>query len=94
MAGPASDRLVSSLTVKVAGRVLTGASLTAVTLKVMVLGEASVFWPPLAVPPLSMTWKVNDARPLPVPLAGGCQVRVPRLAAAMIWPAVTALAPR
>ena len=39
----------------------TGASLTAVTLTVRVLGEASRSTPPLAVPPSSWTWKVKEA---------------------------------
>ena len=39
----------------------TGASLTAVTLKVRVLGEASRSMPPLAMPPSSCTWKVKLA---------------------------------
>ena len=38
-----------------------GASLTAVTLTVRVLGEASRSTPPLAVPPSSWTWKVKLA---------------------------------
>ena len=38
-----------------------GGSFTAATLKAMVLAVASVSTPPLAVPPLSRTWKVNAA---------------------------------
>ena len=38
-----------------------GGSLTGVTLSVIVLGVASRFLPPLAVPPLSCTWKVKLA---------------------------------
>ena len=45
----------------VAGTELTGASLTAVTLNVNVLAEASRSTPLLAVPPVSWTWKVNEA---------------------------------
>ena len=41
------------------GRLEVGASLTAVTLTVIVLGVASRLTPPLAVPPLSRTWKVK-----------------------------------
>jgi hypothetical protein len=39
----------------------TGTSFTAVTLSVMVLALASVLMPPLAVPPLSVTWNVKEA---------------------------------
>ena len=38
-----------------------GASLTAVTLMVIVLGDWSRSTPPLAVPPSSCTWKVKLA---------------------------------
>ena len=38
-----------------------GASLTAVTSKVMVLADASVSMPPLAVPPSSLTLQAKDA---------------------------------
>ena len=38
-----------------------GASLTAVTFTVMVLGEASRLTPPLAAPPSSLTWNVKEA---------------------------------
>ncbi len=51
--------LTSSVPDCAPGTTLTGASLTAVTLKVMVLGLWSVSTPPLAVPPLSCTWKVK-----------------------------------
>ena len=38
-----------------------GASFTAVTLMVSVLADGSRSTPPFAVPPLSCTWKVNEA---------------------------------
>jgi hypothetical protein len=41
--------------------VLVGASFTAVTATVIRLAEASRSAPPLAVPPLSCTWKVKEA---------------------------------
>ena len=55
----------------------------------MVLGDWSVFWPPLAVPPLSLAWKVKEARAAPLLLAGGVHTRLARLAAVITWPAVT-----
>ena len=51
---------VSSLVACAAGTVLTGASLTAVTSMVIVLGVGSRSTPG-AVPPLSRTWKVKLA---------------------------------
>jgi hypothetical protein len=80
---------VSSVPLAVSGAI-TGASLTAAMLKLKVLGDRSVFWPPLAMPPLSTTWKVNDPRPAPLRLAAGVKVSWPRLPARIAWPAVTA----
>src|SRR5437588_11138756 len=54
-------RVASSFTPCVPGTELTGASLTAVTLMVRVFGDWSRSTPPLAVPPLSCTWKVKFA---------------------------------
>ena len=51
--------------------VSTGASFTGVTLKVMVLREASVSTPPTAVPPASCTRKPKLARPAPLRSAAG-----------------------
>ena len=61
---------VSSLVVTVSFTP-TGASLTAVTLKLIVFATGSVSTPPLAVPPSSLTWNVKAPRPVPLPLAGG-----------------------
>jgi hypothetical protein len=80
---------VSSVAGSVSGAA-TGASLTAAMLKLKVLGDRSVFRPPLAVPPLSTTWKVNAPRPVPLTLAAGVKVSWPRLPAGIAWPAVTA----
>ncbi len=43
------------------GTVLAGSSFTAVTSIVIVFGVGSRFTPPLAVPPVSWTWKVKLA---------------------------------
>ena len=69
-----------------------GASFTAVTLTVMVLGEASRSMPPLAVPPLSCTWKVKLARAAPFALSAGVNWSKPDVmfATGMEAPAVTA----
>src|ERR1700760_1596511 len=64
--GPAS-----SATVWFAPALKVGASLTGVTLIVMVLADGSVSTPPLAVPPLSCTWNVNEASGDPLALAAG-----------------------
>ncbi len=48
-----------------------GASLAAVTSKVIVFAVGSVSTPPLAVPPPSLTWKVKLATPEPFWSAGG-----------------------
>jgi hypothetical protein len=50
-------RVASSLTLCVPRTELIGPSLTALTLMVPVLGDWSRSTPPLAVPPLSCTWK-------------------------------------
>ena len=91
---PVSVFGVSSLVWYEAGAVLTGASFTGVTLKVIVLGVGSVSTPPLAVPPLSRTWKVNEASAAPLLFRAGTQVRLPILATDMTWPAVTAVPDR
>ena len=69
-----------------------GASLTEVTLIVNVLGLGSRLTPPLAVPPLSCTWKVKLAYGLPLPLVAGEKRSRPvlRSASAIICPIVTA----
>jgi hypothetical protein len=82
-------RPLSSAVVPVSG-LPSGASLTAAMLKLKVLGDWSVFCPPLAVPPLSTTWKVNDPRPVPFTWAAGVKVSWPRLPAGISCPAVTA----
>ena len=56
---PSSDTV--TVASKPVGASLTGASLTGVTLTVMVLALGSRSTPPLAVPPLSRTWKVKLA---------------------------------
>ena len=59
---PVTARSVSSATVSGPTRVVfTGASLTAVTLTVIVFALWSRSTPPLAVPPSSCTWKVKLA---------------------------------
>ena len=68
-----------------------GVSFTAATLKVRVFGEGSRSTPPLAVPPLSCTWKVNEVYGVPLPLAPGWKTSRPAamLAAETYWPVVT-----
>ena len=56
---PASS--FSAASTGVAALLRTGASFTAVTLTVIVFGLGSRSTPPLAVPPLSCTWKVKLA---------------------------------
>ena len=48
-----------------------GGSLTGVTSNLIVLGVGSRLMPPLAVPPLSRTWKEKEATALPLALAAG-----------------------
>ncbi len=59
---------------------------------VKLLGDWSVSTPPLAVPPLSRTWKVKAALAAPLALAAGVKVSRPEeiFAAVMNCPAVTA----
>jgi hypothetical protein len=68
-----------------------GVSLTAARLNVRVFGDASRSMPPLAVPPLSCTWKVNEVYGVPLPLVAGLKISRPdaMLAAETNWPAVT-----
>ena len=75
-----------------AGTISTGASLTGSTSTVIVFGVGSVSAPPLAVPPLSCTWKVNEASAAPLALAAGVQTSLPDVMSASVttWPAVTA----
>ena len=54
-----------------------GASLTDVTLTVIVLGVGSRSTPPLAVPPSSCTWKVKLAYAVPLALAAGVNISRP-----------------
>ena len=58
----------------------------------MVLGDGSVSTPPLAVPPLSWTWKVKLAYPAPLPFAAGVKTSFPPVMSATgtNCPAVTA----
>ncbi len=51
-----------------------GALFTPVTLIVIVFGEGSTLAPPLAVPPLSLTWNVKLAYPFPDAFAAGVYV--------------------
>src|SRR5438270_476711 len=55
------SELVGCLLLANEDEVPTGASLTAVTFTVRVLGEGSVSTPQCALPPLSWTWKVKVA---------------------------------
>ena len=82
---PLTSRFAPSATLNV------GASFTAVTLKVIVFGEASRFCPPLAVPPLSLTWNVKDASPAPLAFGSGVHVKLARSPEAITWPAVTSM---
>src|SRR4051794_27083943 len=70
-------RVASSFTPCVPGTELTGASLTAVTLMVRVLGDWSRSTPPLAVPPLSCTWKVKGASGDPLAFNAGVNTKRP-----------------
>src|SRR5436190_1366066 len=83
---------VPSLVVMVLS-VPTGASFTLVTLIVIVLGDGSRSTPPLAVPPLSWTWKVKLASAGPLALAAGVNTSRPELMSPTVtnWPAVTGL---
>src|SRR3954464_7173914 len=76
-------RVASSFTPCVPGTELTGASLTAVTLMVRVLGDWSRSTPPLAVPPLSRTWNVKLASGDPLAFNAGVNTR---------WPAAMSVA--
>src|SRR5205823_1285737 len=71
----------------------TGASLTAVTPIARVFGDWSRSTPPLAVPPLSCTWKVKLVYGEPLALAAGRKRKLPAVIslAAMNWPAKTAM---
>ncbi len=80
---------VSSAVVR-ASALATGTSFTAVMLKLMVLGEASVSTPPLATPPLSLTWKVKLPTPVPLKLGAAVKTSWPSWPAGISWPAVTA----
>src|SRR5262249_60008739 len=88
---PSKPELKSVL---VAGCVIVrfGVSATGVTLTVIVFGVGSRSTPPLAVPPLSCTWKVNEASGEPLALAAGVNTSLPPLMSATLTepPAVTA----
>src|SRR5205823_4041337 len=83
---------VSSLVVIVLC-VSAGASFTLVTLIVIVLADWSVSTPPLATPPLSLTWNVKLASGDPLAFAAGVNTSRPALMSATVtnWPAVTAM---
>src|SRR5947199_164507 len=83
---------VSSLVVIVLS-VPAGASFTLVTLIVIVLADWSVSTPPLATPPLSLTWNVKLASGDPLAFAAGVNTSRPALMSATVtnWPAVTAM---
>src|SRR4051812_12688381 len=70
----------------------TGASFTDVTFTVIVFGDWSRSTPPPAVPPLSWTWNVNDAYPVPLAFGAGKNFSSPPLMspADPTCPAVTA----
>ena len=55
----------------------SGGSLTALMVIVMRLATGSVSAPPLAVPPLSLTWKVKLAAAVPLTSAAGTYFRLP-----------------
>src|SRR3954469_14245899 len=55
----------------------TGASFTDVTFTVIVFGDWSRSTPPPAVPPLSWTWNVNDAYPVPFAFGAGKNFNLP-----------------
>ena len=67
---------VSSSMVCMPGTAETGASFTAVTLNLNVLGDWSRSTPPFAIPPLSRTWKVKVPNALPLLLSAGVNVSV------------------
>ena len=67
--------VASSFTPCVPGTELIGASLPALTLMVKVLADWSRSTPPLAVPPLSCTWKVKVANGDPLPSSTGVNTR-------------------
>src|SRR5438046_11927 len=66
---------------------------TLVTLIVIVLADWSVSTPPLATPPLSLTWNVKLASGDPLAFAAGVNTSRPALMSATVtnWPAVTAM---
>ena len=66
----------------------TGASLTLLILNVNVRAMGSRLMPPFAVPPLSRTWKVNDAAV--GPFGVGVNTRRVMSADSISWPTVTA----
>src|SRR5262245_9525553 len=77
-----------------AGGLPTGASLTGVTLNVIVFGGWSRSKPPLAVPPSSFTWKVKVVYGVALLFVSSVGVNFSLLAAISLtrtaWPAVTA----
>src|SRR5436853_412451 len=68
-----------------------GASFTLVTLIVIVLADWSVSTPPLATPPLSLTWNVKLASGDPLAFAAGVNTSRPALISSFVatWPAET-----
>ena len=84
--------LASSVTVWLPPLVKMGTALGATTLRVIELGEASRSTPPLAVPPSSWAWKVNEVYGEPVALVVGVKTSRPEamFAADTTWPVVTA----
>src|SRR5207249_877913 len=81
---------VSSSVVTVVA-VPTGASLTGVTFTVSARGVGSRSTPPLAVPPLSCTWKVKLAYGVPLASAAGANTSRPASRSPTLtnWPATT-----
>jgi hypothetical protein len=68
-----------------------GASLSAVTLMVIVAAEASRSTPAFAVPPSSRTWKLQLAYPAPLTFRAGVNTRLPAAMSAALTncPALT-----
>ncbi len=91
LASRAAAVMVIAVSSSVVARSLTatGASLTGAIVKRNTLGVGSRSTPPLAMPPLSRTWKVNWPRLAPLTLKAGVKVRVAICAAVSSWPAVT-----
>ncbi len=92
LASRAAAVMVIAVSSSVVARSLTatGASLTGAIVKRNTLGVGSRSTPPLAMPPLSRTWKVNGPTPVPLRFNAGMNCSDAICATVSSWPAVTA----